>query len=74
MSHRSNTDETSNSQIERLIPSDDSWSGESVDESLKTTEEEKCGTIPGSTEATAMTLVGARAQSNPIVERGPPCR
>ena len=44
------------------------------DRTLKTTEEERRGTIPGSTCATASVLAGTRAQANPTVERGPPRR
>ena len=53
--------------------SDDS-SVESVEESLCTTDAERAGTIPASPQATAMAMAGARAQANPTVERGPPCR
>ena len=57
---------------DRLL--DDSSDEEPIDPTLKTTEEERRGTIPGSTSATASALAGARAQANPTVERGPPCR
>ena len=58
---------------DRLL--DDSSDEESIDPTLKMTEEEHRGTIPGSTSATASALAGAWAQANPIVERGPPrCR
>ena len=53
---------------------DDSSDDEIVDKTLKITEEERRGTIPGSVSATASALAGARAQANPIVERGPPRR
>ena len=53
--------------------SDDS-SVESTEESLRTTHAERAGTIPASPQATAMAMVGARAQANPTVERGPPHR
>ena len=33
---------------------------------LRTTEEEKQGTIPGSEHATTMAMAGARAQANPM--------
>ena len=56
---------------DRLL--DDSSDEEPIDPTLKTTEEECRGTIPGSTSATASALAGARAQANPTVERGPPC-
>ena len=57
---------------EKLL--DDSSDEESPDKTLQTTEEERRGTIPGSICATASALAGARAQVNPIVERGPPRR
>ena len=57
---------------ERLL--DDSSDDELQDKTLQTTEEERRGTIPGSVSATASALAGARAQANPIVERGPPRR
>ena len=57
---------------DRLL--DDSSDEEPIDPTLKTTEEEHRGTIPGSTTATALALAGARAQANPTVERGPPRR
>ena len=74
MSNQSNHNRDTHSQAQRLITSDDSSSDEHTDTSLQVTEEERRGTIPGSTVATAMALVGARAQSNPVVERGPPRR
>ena len=42
------------------------------DPSLRLTEEEHRGTIPGSTQATAMALTMTRAQANPVVERFQP--
>ena len=72
MSRQSDRNDSFNSPADRLIAQDDSSSEESIDDSLKATEEEKRGTIPGSTVATAMALAGTRAQSNPTVERGPP--
>ena len=57
---------------ERLL--DDSSDDEVQDKTLQTMEEERRGTIPGSVSATASALAGARAQANPIVERGPPRR
>ena len=72
MSKQSPRKDNFNRQAERLIVQDDSSSEDSIDDSLKVTEEEKQGTVPGSTAATAMALAGARAQSNPTVERGPP--
>ena len=53
--------------------SDDS-SVESLEESLRTTDAERAGTIPASPQATAMAMAGARPQANPTVERGPPRR
>ena len=54
---------------------DDSSDEELIDPNLKTMEEERRGTIPGSISATASALAGARAQANATVERGPPhCR
>ena len=48
---------------------DDSSSEEDLErQTLRLTEEEKRGTIPGSTEATAMALALQRAQANPVVE------
>ena len=43
-----------------------------VEEDLHITEEERRGTIPGSTQATAMCHFMRTAQANPVVERGPP--
>ena len=40
--------------------------------SLRLTEEECRGTIPGSTQTTAMALTFSRAQANPVVERSKP--
>ena len=57
---------------DRLL--DDSSDEEPIDPTLKMTEEERRGTIPGSISATASALAGARAQANPTVERGPPRR
>ena len=57
---------------EKLYPvlSDDSSSEEEeVPASLKTTAEERAGTIPGSAHATAAALAGSRAQGNPVVPR-----
>ena len=41
-------------------------------QALQLTEEEKRGTIPGSTEVTAMALAVSMAQANPVVERSKP--
>ena len=57
---------------EKLL--DDSSDEELQDKTLKTTEEEHRGMMPGSTSATASALAGARAQVNPTVEQGPPRR
>ena len=48
--------------------SDDSTSEEESEPTYALTEEECRGTIPGSSEATAMALVGQRAIANPVVE------
>ena len=71
MSHRQQ-DSSPNTQVKEPLIADDSSSEESSDNTLNVTEEEKRGTVPGSTVATAMALAGARAQGNPTVERGPP--
>ena len=73
MSNEGNKDDNNSTQADPLL-SDDSSSEASIDDSLKVSEEEKRGTIPGSTTATAMALAGTRAQTNPTVERGPPKR
>ena len=57
------------SNIKRQL-SDDTDSDSSIDESLKTTEAEKRGTIPFSENATLVCLAAVRAQSNGVVERG----
>ena len=43
-----------------------------VEEDLRITEEERRGSIPGSTQATVMCHFMRTAQANPVVERGPP--
>ena len=43
-----------------------------VEEDLRITEEERRGTIPSSTQATAMCHFMRTAQANPVVEWGPP--
>ena len=63
-----------NTQIKEPLIADDSSSEESGNNTLNVSKEEKRGTVPGSTVATAMALAGARAQGNPTVERGPPCK
>ena len=53
--------------------SDSETSKEEVNPQLRTSEEERIyRTIKGSTQATQAVLPHARAQSNPMVERGPP--
>ena len=71
MSHRQRNN-SPNTQAKEPLIVDDLSSEESSDNTLNVTEEEKRGTVPGSTVATAMALAGARAQGNPTVERGPP--
>ncbi len=51
--------------------SDSSSSDEEVSPSLRVTEEEKAGTVPGSKKATAIALGMRTAQANPTVPRGP---
>ena len=72
MSNRTDNNGQKDQHSEKLL--DDSSDEESPDKTLQTTEEERRGTIPGSISATASALAGARAQPNPIVERGPPRR
>ena len=69
-----NQDSKSKTREDKPLISDDSSSDDSINNTLNVTEEEKQGTIPSSTVATAMALAGERAQNNPIVERGPPHR
>ena len=53
--------------------SDSDTPDEEVDPQLCTSEEERIyGMIRGSTQATQAVLSHTRAQSNPMVERGPP--
>ena len=48
---------------------------ETVNPDLRKTEEERCGTIPGSLQATAMALMcSSHAQANPTVEPGTPIK
>ena len=47
---------------------------ETVDPELRTTEEERSGTIPGLVQATVMVLMCSRTQVNPTVERGAPIK
>ena len=60
-------------QSEQLSDSD--TPDEEADPRLRTSEEERIyGTIRGSTQAMQVALLHSRAQTNPIVERGPPLR
>ena len=53
--------------------SDSESSEDKVNPYLRTSEEEKIyGSIKGSAQATQVALSHTRAQSNPMVERGPP--
>ena len=53
--------------------SDSDTPDEEIDPQLRTSEEERIyGTIRGSTQATQAALSHTRAQSNLMVERGPP--
>ena len=65
MSKETNNSGKEDHHSEKLL--NDSSDEELQDKTLKTTEEEHRGTIPGSTSATASALVGARAQANPTV-------
>ena len=55
-----------------VMSDDPSTSEDEVQTPLRVTEEERRGTIPGSTQATAMALTFSRAQANPVVERSKP--
>ena len=57
MSQRSSSNDQKDNPSDRLL--DDSSEEEPTDPTLKTTEEEHRGTIPGSTIATASALAGA---------------
>ena len=57
-----------------LLDDDMSSKEETVNPELRTTEEERSGTIPGSVQATAMALMCSCAQGNPTVERGMPIK
>ena len=62
------------SQSMSLTDSDSSDDNE-VNPRFKTSiEERQYNTIPGSATATHIALSYSRAQANPTVERGPPCR
>ena len=53
--------------------SDNDTPDEEIDQQLRTSEEERIyGTIKGFAQATQAALLHTRAQSNPMVERGPP--
>ena len=53
--------------------SDDDTSEDEINPQLKTMPKERqYGTIPGSAQATQAALSHTRAQTNPVVERGPP--
>ena len=65
----------SNKLYPELPPlSDDPSTDEDQEPPVKTTEEEKRGTIPASEQASAAALAGQRAQANPTVPRGPPVK
>ena len=68
--NKSSTDDQNSEKLLDGSSSDD----DSPDPSLKTTEEECRGTIPGSQQATAMALMCTKAQANPTVERGKPIK
>ena len=64
--------ETENKSKEVLSDDPSTSEDEERDSALKLTEEERRGTVPGSTQATAMALTFTQAQANPVVERGQP--
>ena len=67
------TDPTSTQPTNTQPLPDDTLSEEDLErQSLQLTEEEKRGTIPQTTEVTAMAIATSRAQSNPVVERSKP--
>ena len=68
-----NKGSTDDQNSEKLLD-DSSSDDDSPDPSLKTTEEERHGTISGSKQATAMALMCMKAQANPTVERGKPIK
>ena len=62
-----NKDSSTGKEKELLV--DDTLSEEeTVDPELRTMEEKRRGTIPGSSQATTMALMCSRAQANPTVE------
>ena len=61
--------DNSNKDVMSDVPSSEE---DEEQRSLPVTEEERRGTIPGSTQATAMALTLSRAQANPAVERSKP--
>ena len=70
MAHSS---EKSDLQNLNTLPDNPSTDEENLDLTpISTTEEERRGTIPQSTEATAMALAMSRATANPVVERSRP--
>ena len=68
-----NKDLSTGKEKEPLVD-DMSSEEETVTPELRITEEERCGTIPGSVQATAMALMCSRVQVNPTVERGTPIK
>ena len=68
-----NKDLSTGKEEEPLVD-DTSSEEETVAPELRTIEEERRGTIPGSTQVTAMALMWSRAQANPTVERGTPIK
>ena len=73
MSYNRDTNPQNTAQLTPTL-ADNSMLEEEPDPTLVTTEEEHRGTIPGSNEATAMTLAGQQATVNPVVERSKPCK
>ena len=62
-----NKDSLAGKEKEWLVD-DTSSEEETANPELKTMEEERCGTIPGLFQATAMALVSSRAQVNLTVD------
>ena len=68
-----NKDSSAGKEKEPLVD-DMSSEEETVDPELRTTEEERSGTIPGLVQATVMALMCSHTQVNPTVEQGAPIK
>ena len=64
--------DSSTGKEKELLVDDMSSEEETTAPELRTTEEERCGTIPVLVQVTAMALMCSRAQVNPTVDRGKP--